>query len=352
MWTTRRRPPASYFIKFATLAGAAALGALSVATPRTAHAEGAGEEAAAEALFKQGRDLMNAGKFAEACPKLAESERLDPATGTLLNLATCYERNGQLASAWVTYKEAASASQKASEEERVQLARRKAAELEPKLPMLTIVVPAGSDRTDLEIRRDGNLIGRPAWGTPIPVDPGPHGVDATASGRKPWHAQVTLDGPAALASLEVPALEAAPASETPPVATPAPAPAPLVPASPPPPSNGTGQRVVGAVIGGVGVVGVALGALFGTMAKSDNDSAAGHCLGDTNCDGQGLSLTTSAKHEATGSTIGFIAGGALLATGVVVFLTAPHAGATATTGLGVSPLVGEGSAGLALRGGW
>jgi serine/threonine-protein kinase len=333
------------------LAGAAALGVFTAALPGTARAQGAGEEAAAEALFKQGRDLMNAGKFAEACPKLAESERLDPATGTLLNLATCYERNGQLASAWVTYKEAASASQKANEEERVQLARRKAAELEPKLPMLTVVVPAASDRPDLEIKRDGNVIGRPAWGTPIPVDPGPHAVDATASGRKPWHGQVTVDGPAAQASLEVPVLEAGPAPEAPPVAAPAPALA-AAPVPPPPPSNGTGQRVIGAIIGGVGVVGVALGAVFGAMAKSDNDDAGKQCLTDTACTPQALTLTTSAKHEATGSTVGFIAGGALLATGVVVFLTAPHAGATPTTGLGVSPLVGEGAAGLALRGGW
>ena len=80
-----------------------------------AAAQAASEQAAAEALFNQARDLMNAKQYGDACPKFAESQRLDPAPGTLLNLATCYERNGQIASAWVTYKEAATAARKADQ---------------------------------------------------------------------------------------------------------------------------------------------------------------------------------------------------------------------------------------------
>src|SRR5580698_2670520 len=116
---------------FARCCGPLLLAALAFAPD--ARAQSSSDQAAAEALFKQGRDLMASGQYAEACPKLAESERLDPAPGTLLNLATCYERNGQVASAWVTYKEAATVARKADQPERAQLARRKAAELEPKL---------------------------------------------------------------------------------------------------------------------------------------------------------------------------------------------------------------------------
>ncbi len=116
--------------------------------PAVARAQSASDQAAATALFKQGRDLMAAGKYADACPKLAESQRLDPGAGTLLNLATCYEKNGQLASAWTTYQDAASAAQKAGEGERVKAARAKVAALEPTLPTLTIVVPAAADRSD------------------------------------------------------------------------------------------------------------------------------------------------------------------------------------------------------------
>src|SRR6478735_9605838 len=50
------------------------------------------DQAKAEALFDEGRRLLAAARFAEACPKFAESQRLDSALGTLLNLGDCYEK--------------------------------------------------------------------------------------------------------------------------------------------------------------------------------------------------------------------------------------------------------------------
>src|SRR5215472_7885952 len=61
----------------------------------------------AQTLFAQGRALMDAGRFAEACPKLAEAARLSPSGKYTLNLADCYEKNGQTASAYARYIEAA-----------------------------------------------------------------------------------------------------------------------------------------------------------------------------------------------------------------------------------------------------
>src|ERR1019366_5157952 len=55
---------------------------------------------AAEALFEEGRSLVAAGKYAEACPKFADSERLGPSVATLLNLAKCWGRGGRTAPAW------------------------------------------------------------------------------------------------------------------------------------------------------------------------------------------------------------------------------------------------------------
>ena len=318
-----------------------------VMVPAIARAQSASDQAAATALFKQGRDLMAAGRYADACPKLAESQRLDPGAGTLLNLATCYEKNGQIASAWTTYQDAASAAQRAGEAERVKAARAKVAALEPTLPTLTIVVPAAADRPDLEIRRDGALVGRAAWGAPIPVDPGPHPLDASAPGKTPWHGQAQVGGAGAKVSIEIPPLADA-AATPPPSPTPAPAPAPP-PDSTTPPSSGSTQRLLGLVSGGVGIVGIGVGSVFGAIAMGKNNSASGHCNG-TVCDAPTVSTLNDARTDATVSTVAFAAGGVLLAAGVVLYLTAPRGAPSA--GLVLSPGAGGSVAGLTLQGGW
>src|SRR5687768_16841895 len=64
------------------------------------------DPAAAEALYRAGRDSAKKGDWDKACSQFAESQRLDPAPGTLLNLADCEERRGLIASAWSHYTEA------------------------------------------------------------------------------------------------------------------------------------------------------------------------------------------------------------------------------------------------------
>src|SRR5688572_16682581 len=72
----------------------------------SADAQPARDSAAAEALFEAGRADVAKGDFAAGCPKFAESHRLDPAPGTLTNLADCEERLGHLALAWTHWREA------------------------------------------------------------------------------------------------------------------------------------------------------------------------------------------------------------------------------------------------------
>ena len=123
--------------------------------PLTAHAQTAEDKAAAEALFDEGRTLMEKGDVAGACRKFEESDRLDTAPGTLLNLAGCYERLGKVASAWATYRRAAPLARERGQTEREKFARTRATELEPRLPRLRILVPDQSKVEGLTIARDG-----------------------------------------------------------------------------------------------------------------------------------------------------------------------------------------------------
>ncbi|HEY6459621.1 MAG TPA: hypothetical protein VIY73_05695, partial [Polyangiaceae bacterium] len=80
----------------------------------------------AQSLFEEARKLMAAKDYAAACPKLAQSETLDPSPGTLLNLAVCHQEAGRLATAWSEFNDAAASARTAHEDPRVSFATTRA----------------------------------------------------------------------------------------------------------------------------------------------------------------------------------------------------------------------------------
>jgi hypothetical protein len=295
----------------------------------SAWAEHTADAAGAEALFEAGRRLMTAGDFAAACPKLAESQRLDPAAGTLLNLAVCYERGGKTATAWATYKSAGLAAQQAGETDRARAATRKASDLEAKLSRITFTVPASRPPPGLEVRCDGQPIREPSWGVPLPYDPGNHEVEASAPGRRRWVSHVPISGDGQQLVITIPALEASPAD---PGLLPPPRGANDGDATPRQ-RDGATQRIAGGILGGIGVVGLAVGIYTGLEAKSVYGDALAQCGGGTICpSGQGIATRDQATSWATASTIAFIGGGAALAGGLVLFFTAPRDRTTLSVG--------------------
>ncbi len=288
------------------------------------------DKATAEALFGEARRLMAAGNFEQACPKLAESQRLDPAPGTTLNLANCYERAGKTASAWAAYKDAEAAASRADQKDRAALARKKAAVLEMQLATVTILVSPDATIPGLDVRRDGVSLAQSAWGTALPVDPGSHEVVSSAPGRRTWSTKLQVDA-GTRQSVTVPKLEeepvaVAPASDAPAgenaAATTGLAPSALVADTST--SPGQTQRIVGLTTGIVGLVAIGGGAFFGLKAGSTYDDAKAACGGTTACKtDEGLQKRSDADSQATLSTVAFIAGGALLAGGAVIYFTAP-----------------------------
>ncbi len=174
------------------LALAAALAAMSGEARAQAPADPQAR-AMAEALFKEGKKLFNEGKIPDACRKLESSYRIDPAGGVLLNLAICHEKEGKTATAWAELNEALALAKKASRADRQKIASEHINALEPKLSRLTVAVsPEAAAIASIEVKVDNVVLAQGAWGTAIPVDPGDHMATATAPGKKPFEAAVSL----------------------------------------------------------------------------------------------------------------------------------------------------------------
>ncbi len=169
------------------------------------------ESSAADALFREGRQLLVAGKIAEACEKLEQSQALDPSSGTLMNLAYCHAQLGRTASAWLEFVSAERQAIAQGHAERAREARRQIVALEPLLSHLTIRVTTTTP--GLVVRLGQQALSAASVGTPQPVDPGRHAVHVSAPGYRAWSTTVELAEPGE-SVLEVPPLaaEAAPAS--------------------------------------------------------------------------------------------------------------------------------------------
>jgi hypothetical protein len=160
---------------------------LALFIPAAASAETSA--ATAHSLFLEARAAMEKGDYEAACPKLEESMRLDPAVGTQLNMADCYERVGKVGSAWAGFLDAASMAKSSHQPDREKLARARAKALESRLPKLLIDADS-SGEPGMEIARDGMSVGSASWGSALVVDPGAHDVVASAPGKMSWRTVV------------------------------------------------------------------------------------------------------------------------------------------------------------------
>jgi tetratricopeptide (TPR) repeat protein len=278
-----------------------------------AGAEEAGDPRAAEALFAEAQGLMERGDYAGACPKLEESYRLDRATGALFVLALCHEAQGRFASAWVEFMEAASRANAERYFEREQQARQRVELLYPKLSFLTVRVDAQTATlSGLVVSRDGVQLGRAAWGTAVPVDPGRHVIEALAPGHQAWRGVVEIGAEPQKEVIWVPRLTR---NVRPSLTRPAPGPRR---------SGGLAEQLTPLRVAGIGLGGAALASLgvaaYSSLRAAEKyDDSHDDCR-DNVCGVTGDRDRTRAEEAARLATIGAIAGGALLATGAVLFL--------------------------------
>lgn len=315
-----------------------------VAVPSLAHAQSE-DTALAQTLFDEGLKLMDEGKFAVACPKLAESQRLDPGGGTLINLALCREREGKLASAWAAYNDALSTSIRDGRKERENAAREHLALITPKLAKLTISV-SNASTPGLEVRFDNAPVRQAAWGVATPADVGKHEISASAPGKVPWKTSVEIVSDGQSRSIEVPALADAAVKPDDTTATTntttinnPPATEPVQP--------GSKDNTAAWIVGGVGVAGVVVGAITGIVVLSKKSSSDAACPNRPACTTQaGVDDMKSAQTMAWVSDISFGVGIVGLAVSTVLFLTAKPKAASSPSTATILPTFGLGTAGV------
>ena len=248
------------------------LAALGVARAARAQAEPSAQ--IAQSLFDDGRTLMDAHRYAEACPKFAESQRLDPGGGTLLNLALCHELEGRTASAWTEFRDALSLAIRDQRKDRKDLAEQHIMALAPKLVRLTVFVPEAIAQSAPDITLDRARLPDAAWNTAIPVDPGEHRLVVSAAGRPPWEGVVSTTEPGRTYSIEVALRESVAGAPEPP-----PPPAPIVAEVPVASSAPTTTQRSTAfwIVLGAGGVALATSVVTGVLALNANAYVNDNC---------------------------------------------------------------------------
>ena len=275
----------------------------------------------ADTTFDAGRALLKDKRYADACPKFEESQRQDPASGTLLALAYCQELSGLLATSHATYLAAARLAEREGHRDRQAAATERAQVLASRVSKITVVVPQELlVLPGFHLLRDGIEFERASFGTAVATDGGSHAFQASAPGRVPWTSTVTLFSEGDQKTLVLPVLDSVePARER--GVAPRPEPSRGAEAQERASSRVTLERVSLALAVG-SVVGLAIGTGYALRANSKNDESNRRGCDANGCDPTGAGLRNQALSAARVSTWSFIAGGALAAAGVTLYIHA------------------------------
>lgn len=315
------------------------------------------DESTAEQMFQDGLAAMKKNDFPTACEAFKNSNKADPSPGTQINLAVCYEKQKLWASAWTWYRSAAGLA-----EQRQQAARQKTAEdsanrIKPSVHYIVIAVKDAP--ADMVVKRDGAevIVTLSGKEVPLPIDPGDHTIDITSTKTKPYTKKVTMQDNPNTDRVDV-QLEELPPDQ--------------IPTTNPGPGNttiieknevvndGSTQRLVGMIIGGVGVltaigaVGVQVLALGQASDRDDLKKQQAAATGDVAKAAFNHSINSDNSAAKNDQLIAIILGAgalAMIAGGAVIYFTAPKAAKKKPTGwIMPTPLAAPGFGGFGLTG--
>ena len=264
-----------------------------------AHAEEPDEAVSsveADALFKEGKRLMDEGETAKACVKFEASDRLDPGEGAKLNLAQCWEKLGKTASAWTLYAKIAKTTKQAA---RRDVAKQRVKELEAELVRLTIEVPERSEVEGLEITRNDVAVESTQWNQPVPVDPDDYTITAKAAGHEEWSKRIKVKSKDKVVAIpKLVKVKADPVD---------------VPERP----NRSRTLSIGLVAGGGGAIAIAT--VFAVRSRTFQEQADQLCPKPRCPDAEGVKRNQRARTEGWIANVGWGLGAAAIATGIVTW---------------------------------
>lgn len=273
----------------------------------------------ADKMFQRAKKLHAEKKFAEACPTYEEVDKTDPAVGSKLNVAKCYEDWGRLATAYSWYVQADKMATDAKDERGPKI-KELIEELDINVPRMTIKIPEGADPDVVDtLTLDGKPVPEDWLNTQQRIDPGPHVIEFVVEGQKKKKMAPVERGGESELSLDIP--KGAGTKPRPkkgePVTTP-------VVENPDP---GKTRRYLGIGVGGAGVVAVGVAMVVTLSARSDYKAALSeHCMGSTSgCNATGFQITSDARSKANVATVITVIGSAAIIGGAVLYLTAPKA---------------------------
>jgi hypothetical protein len=318
-----------------------------------AQANDAAAKQAAEALFEEGRQLMEQRDFGRAAEKFEAAYQIFPAVGTLLNLGVAHRENGDLVSAWEAFERAADLARR-TQDNRESYARERMQELTPELYRLRIDVPEQVRDRSLVITRDGEPVGEARWNKPFPVQPGEHVIRAERPGAQPFETRVNVRAKGDVAVVAIPVSLPAQAASSP---VPGPAPMPMsTPASTDDHGGGmpTGRKIA---LGGfaVGALGLVAGGVFGVRASGQYGDAESVCPVDDYLDcmptdrAESQALRDDARSSANLATVSIAVGLAAGVAGAVLWFTSAPDGATGPESARLVPLIEPGQAGVSVH---
>lgn len=308
----------------------------------------------ADRLFNEGKRLFDAGQFPKACELLSQSDKLEPTIGTLGLLAACHERQGLWATAYREYLETARRADEAGDK-RAQFARDRAAQLRSRVPSMRIQFTK-PDPT-VQVLRGGEVVPPEDYSRPVMLDPGNYEVVAKAAGGGNWSYSAVLNvGDQLIVVIPPTETFATGAAPGPGPGPDSGGPGPSAGGGPETPSPGLGgsltvappdagetvsptRKALPFIVGGVGVVGLAVGSGFGLSARSKRDESNTEAICPLTA--PTCPAREEAQSAATISTVAFILGGVGVTAGIVLFATTPK-GRSADQGvsLRVAPTFG------------